>query len=103
MESLYRQWDDVGIDYGTRERILRAIREAAERQTPSSERRTAVLTRYPSTLIRWLERLSSLVPSKGVILKSTTGLHTFGAGLPDEEVHYLYGITNPDSSVPAST
>jgi hypothetical protein len=40
----------------------------------------------------WVKSLAHLVPSKGVIIKSTTGIHTFGQGLPDEEIRYLRWI-----------
>jgi hypothetical protein len=34
--------------------------------------------------------LRRLVTSKGVIVKSRKGLHSFGTGLPDDEVRYLH-------------
>ncbi|MEI8165267.1 MAG: hypothetical protein WCG26_02775 [Chloroflexales bacterium] len=40
----------------------------------------------------WLRALSGLVTSKGITVKSRGGLVTFGAGLPDDEVHYLWAI-----------
>jgi hypothetical protein len=40
-------------------------------------------------LIAWMERLSR---SKGVIIKSMDGLYSFGAGLPNAEVYYLYSL-----------
>jgi len=36
--------------------------------------------------LRWLAK------SKGIIVKSRNGLVTVGAGLPDEEIRYLYAV-----------
>jgi hypothetical protein len=39
---------------------------------------------------RWVSWLGSLVPSKGVILKTRKGVFAIGSGLPDDEVRYLH-------------
>ena len=41
---------------------------------------------------RWLSLCERLVKSRGIVIKSRNRLITFGAGLPDEEVRYLYAI-----------
>ena len=33
-----------------------------------------------------------MAKSKGIIVKCRNGLVTFGAGLPDEEIRYLYAV-----------
>jgi hypothetical protein len=40
----------------------------------------------------WLRALGSLATSKGITVKSRSGLVTFGAGLPDDEIRYLWAI-----------
>jgi hypothetical protein len=40
----------------------------------------------------WTRALWRLVPSKGIIIKHQRGLYTFGAGLPDDEIRYLYSL-----------
>jgi len=44
----------------------------------------------PYAAFRWV---GNLLSSRGVIVKATCGLFTFGAGLPDEEVAYLHYLT----------
>jgi hypothetical protein len=41
---------------------------------------------------RWVAVLRRLVKSKGIIVKCRSGLVSFGAGLSDEEIRYLYAI-----------
>lgn len=40
----------------------------------------------------WVYKLQRFIPSRGVIIKSKDGLFTFGAGLPAEEVKYIYSL-----------
>lgn len=40
----------------------------------------------------WVKRLAWMVRSKGVTVKHRGGLLTFGAGLPADEVKYLYAV-----------
>lgn len=40
----------------------------------------------------WIEKLISLTRSKGVTVKHRGGLLVFGAGLPADEVRYLYAV-----------
>jgi hypothetical protein len=41
---------------------------------------------------RWLAWLKRFAKSDGVRIKALTGIHAFGAGLPDEEVVYLSAV-----------
>ena len=80
----------LDIDYGTT-----ASRMESARQRGAAVRSVSVVRGSESAirnvqLPRWVSFLGSLVPSKGVILKTRRGVFTFGSGLPDEEVLYLH-------------
>lgn len=81
--------DILGIDYGTAANSMEAFRISATRSgNPYAGK--DVQAAPPQS---WLQALlSGLVKSKGITVKSKKGIFTFGAGLPDEEVIYLYGI-----------
>lgn len=77
----------VGLDYSTWETARSLAARRASRRL-ASRRGGAASTEFPA----WLERLTRFVQSKGITVKSTRGLFTIGAGLPDEEVHYLESV-----------
>jgi hypothetical protein len=76
--------DILDIDYATVGTVLDSAEQAGAQELTQLRRSGAIP--------RWLTALGSLVPSKGITVKCTSGLFTFGAGLPDEEVRYLHSI-----------
>ena len=82
--------DILDVDYSSRESSIASATRAAEQQ---------VLQSYPSAdstinprLERMLAALARFARNKGVIVKTRTGLTTFGAGLDDAEVRYLHSV-----------
>jgi len=83
--------DILGLDYGTADAALASARHAAERRVTQAGRILPSPARGGAEP-RWLSALRRLVPSKGIIVKSRSGLISFGAGLPDEEIRYLHAV-----------
>lgn len=82
--------DMTGLDYGTvKSRSEQAAMEFRTRAMKSSADNTV---RPMRPLPSWAAALASLARSKGITIKHRRGLYTFGAGLPDEEVKYLYSL-----------
>ncbi|MBM3790345.1 MAG: hypothetical protein FJW35_08345 [Acidobacteria bacterium] len=75
-----------GIDYSAAEPASVAHRQASRERPPRSRAETSGAPEPPGTR-RWRRRP---VKSKGVLLKCSRGIIAVGAGLPDEEVRYLY-------------
>lgn len=71
--------DIYGLDCITREDSLKELKKSmgSAAQAPSS------------WWVRGIERSAS---AKGITIKSRKGIHTFGAGLPDEELIYLHAL-----------
>jgi hypothetical protein len=84
--------DILGLDFGSTGAALASARRSAERRVAEAGRQIPPSLSRDGAVLRWMSRLARLVPSKGVIVKSRTDLVTFGAGLPDEEVRYLYAV-----------
>jgi hypothetical protein len=82
----------LDLDYGTAQSALEDARRSSERYVAQSGQPATWPKGYDNSPPRWLSRLNKLVKSRGVTLKCRSGLVTFGAGLPDEEVSYLYGL-----------
>ncbi len=83
--------DILGLDYGTGGASLQSARRFAEQRLAQAGR----LQMSPGqgrAASRWLSLCERLVKSRGIVIKSRNRLITFGAGLPDEEVRYLYAI-----------
>ena len=80
----------LDIDYGTTASRMESARQGAAAVRSVSVVRGSESTIRNVQLPRWVSFLGSLVPSKGVILKTRRGVFTFGSGLPDEEVLYLH-------------
>jgi len=82
--------DILDVDYGTRGSATASARRAAEqRVAESSPSGSAALG--PRTE-RLLAVLATLVPGRGLTIKSRHGLTTFGEDLKDDEVLYLYSV-----------
>jgi len=81
----------LGIDYSTRESSVSAGWKSSETNNNRYMKSGGVSApggAYP----RWMSILERFSRSKGIIIKSKQNLYSFGAGLPDEEVYYLYTL-----------
>jgi hypothetical protein len=78
----------LDLDYDTAQGALSAAKENALR----SHLKGRTPEELESSVPQWLGSLKKLVKSKGVVVKSKKGFIYFGAGLPDEEVRYLYWV-----------
>lgn len=76
----------IALDYGTTDSGFKRSLEATA--TNSLERKMPVSHNIPD----WVYKLQRFSRAKGVIIKSQVGVFYFGAGLPDEEVYYLYSL-----------
>jgi hypothetical protein len=80
----------LGIDYSTRESAIASGWKSMDTNDKRYMQSGGVSApANPSKWMSWLEKLSR---SKGIIIKSKLGLHSFGAGLPDAEVYHLYTL-----------
>jgi hypothetical protein len=80
--------DILDIDFNSRDGTLRTAHERAIAQGQIRSR----VPRSRQDMPSWVKWLSGTIPSKGITVKSRTGLHVFAAGLPDAEVEYLHSI-----------
>lgn len=80
--------DIIGIDYSTKASLVKSTH--ASLKDYAGEQYASATSGYPPP--KWLSFLSKLARSKGITIKSKSGLHTFGTGLPDDEVLYIYSI-----------
>ncbi len=80
--------DIFGIDYATTAAEMAGATANVQQRYSAQFGRSASIGN--STVARWLTVIQKWVPSKGIIIKSRTGLVTFGAGLADDEIRYLY-------------
>jgi hypothetical protein len=80
--------DILGLDYGTADSSLGAARRLAEQRAQGSRYGRTSTTPAPG----WLRALRMFAKSRGVVVKTKQGFFTFGAGLPDAEVHYLHDL-----------
>jgi len=76
-----------GLDYGT---VDSAWESATARRRKWYGDSPGLDPGGSTPIPRWLQRLSKLAKSKGIIVKSGKGFVTFGAGLPGDEVRYLH-------------
>lgn len=83
--------DILGLDYGTGGASLQSARRLAE-QRMAQAGRLRMSPGQGRAASRWLSLCERLVKSRGIAIKSRNRLIAFGAGLPDEEVRYLYAI-----------
>jgi hypothetical protein len=82
--------DILGVDYSTSGGLLAAARSEAERRLQQGSVQPWQAGARPGSLPGWVEKLARLAKSKGITVKSKAGLLNFAAGLPDDEVGYLY-------------
>ena len=80
----------LDVDYSSRESSAASARRAAEREAfqayPAASHTTG--PRFE----RIMTRLARFAQSKGITVKTRSGLTTFGQGLEDEEIRYLYSV-----------
>ncbi len=95
--------DVLGLDHGTTDDAMAEAwaegrRRVASRRRDQRSARTPPPTASstpPSPVGRepgWARAVRRLVPSKGVLVKTRSGLVALGAGLPDDEVRWLHGV-----------
>jgi len=77
-----------GLDYSAAQTAFSSITRSA-RERYSRSRPAASASPITPAEPEWLRRL---VKSKGVLVKCKKGIVAFGAGLPDDEVRYLYTL-----------
>ena len=82
----------LDIDYSTKESMMTSARRSAEAETATMRKIPATAaTAGPST--EWVFGvLSWFLKGKGIIVKTRTGLTTFGEGLTDDEIQYLHAV-----------
>jgi hypothetical protein len=82
----------IDIDFSTSRTVVEGAEGAGEHSAPSgngsSRWREGQVVAAPS----WLKKIVRLFPAKGIFIKAHTGIYSFGAGLPDNEVRYLHDI-----------
>ncbi len=82
--------DILDVDYSTQESAVTSARLAAEQQAMGSTGSTsAAVGPRTERLLMWLTRFAK---SRGLTVKTRTGLTSFGEGLGDDEVRYLHGV-----------
>ncbi len=85
--------DILGLDYGAADAVLQSARQFAA-QPGAQAGRTFPSVGPARPASRWLFALRRFVKAKGIIVKGRSGLVTFGAGLPDDEIRYLYAVVS---------
>jgi len=82
----------LDVDYSTKESMMISARRNAEAETATMRKiPSSAATSGPST--EWVFGvLSWFLKGKGIIVKTRTGLTTFGEGLADDEIRYLHAI-----------
>ncbi|MBI5022130.1 MAG: hypothetical protein HZB59_11905 [Ignavibacteriales bacterium] len=78
----------IGIDYSTKQSIIDSAQSSMDHGT--NQQYGTTTGGYPQP--KWISFLTKFIRSKGITIKSKSGFYTFGAGLPDDEVLYLYSI-----------
>jgi hypothetical protein len=82
--------DILHLDFSTRESTIASARQAAQQQIPQSTR-SAQAPVGPRT--EWLLGIvARLARGRGLTVKTKQGFTTFGEGLDDDEIRYLYAV-----------
>lgn len=95
--------DVLGLDHATTDDAMAEAWAEGRRRVGSRQRAPASGPTPPPTPSSnppipggrepgWARAVRRLVPSKGVIVKTRSGLVPLGAGLPDDEVRWLHGV-----------
>jgi len=82
----------LDVDYSSKESVIISARRSAEAETATMRKiPSSASTAGPST--EWVFAvLSRFLKGKGIIVKTRTGLRTFGEGLADDEIRYLHTL-----------
>lgn len=84
--------DILGIDYSTAKSIMGSMQRSVANRDPQNRSADYSSMGYTGHVPRWINVMRKFVRSKGIIIKSRSNVITFGAGLPDEEVAYIFSI-----------
>ncbi len=82
--------DILDVDYSSRESSSASAKRAAEQQAFQNHP-SAAHTVSPR-VERIIATLARFAQGKGVVIKTRTGITTFGQGLEDEEIRYLHSV-----------
>jgi len=84
--------DVLGLDYSTTDTIMESVRKKPLETARGDLNIDYSSIGYDGKTPKWVQIIKKFVKSRGIIIKSREGIITFGEGLPDEEVVYLYNI-----------
>jgi hypothetical protein len=82
--------DILDIDYSSRESAFVVARQAAEQKVTEMGHSASEHSAAEARALRWMSRLSRFVEGRGVTVKTRDVMTTFGEGLSDDEVRYVY-------------
>jgi hypothetical protein len=82
----------LDVDYSTKASLMVASRRHAEEETATMRRIPMSSATGSVGTERVLTALSWFLKGKGIIVKTRTGLTTFGEGLADDEIQYLHAL-----------
>jgi hypothetical protein len=82
----------LDLSCSTAEDLIAAARSAASQRAQRTGDAPWRFEANASSAPWWFESLTRLVRSKGIIVKSKTGLYSLGPGLPDDELRYLHAV-----------
>lgn len=71
----------LDVDYSSKESAFVVARQATEQKEKDSAE---------ARVLRWMSRLSRFVAGRGVTVKTRDGMTTFGEGLSDDEIRFVY-------------
>jgi len=90
--AMFNASEILDVDYSTKESLMAASRRHAVRET-ATMREIPVSSATPDKGTEVVFGvLSWFLKGKGIIVKTRTGLTTFGEGLADDEIMYLHAI-----------
>src|SRR5262245_13285941 len=82
----------LDVDYSTKGSLIVASRRHAEEETATMRQIPVSSATAGAGTERVLTVLSWFLKGKGIIVKTRTGLTTFGEGLADDEIQYLHAV-----------
>jgi hypothetical protein len=80
----------VDVDYSSKESAFVVARHATEQKVKDMGHSSSEYSSAEARVLRWVSRLSRFVAGRGVTIKTRDGMTTFGEGLSDDEVRYVY-------------
>jgi hypothetical protein len=90
--KLHIKADDIlGLDYGTKESATNSVLDGISGFDKRHTKMGGISSPHASPPW-WMSLLIRHARSKGIVIKSRQGMFYYGAGLPDEEVYYLYTL-----------